>query len=75
MIEREAEAQDTEEALRKKEMEAGERRKQSYDLVAESIRRELAERKVLSILSPNQSHVFVPGRRKKRFLMLTRLMG
>ncbi|TFY80524.1 hypothetical protein EWM64_g3488 [Hericium alpestre] len=37
-------AADTEEALRKKEMEAEERRKQSHDMVAESIRRELAEK-------------------------------
>jgi hypothetical protein len=36
-------AQDTEEALRRKEAEAEERRKQSHDLVAVSIRRELAE--------------------------------
>lgn len=36
-------AQDTEEALKRKEEEAEERRKQSHNLVAESIRRELAE--------------------------------
>ena len=36
-------AQDTEEVLRRKEAEAEERRKQSHDLVAASIRRELAE--------------------------------
>ena len=65
MIEREAEAQDTEEALRKKEMEAEERRKQSHDLVAESIRRELAESKILSILSPNKSHVFIPEEKEE----------
>lgn len=34
---------DSEEAQRKREAEAEERRKQSHDLVAESIRRELAE--------------------------------
>jgi hypothetical protein len=45
ILEKEAIAQDTEEALKKKEMEAEERRKQSHDLVAESIRRELAESK------------------------------
>jgi hypothetical protein len=43
VAEREALAQGTEEALKKKELEAEERRKQSHDLVAESIRRELAE--------------------------------
>lgn len=43
IAEKEAIAQDTEEALKKKELEAEERRKQSHDLVAESIRRELAE--------------------------------
>lgn len=36
-------AEDTEEALRKKEQEAEERKKQSHDMVAESIRRELLE--------------------------------
>ncbi|KAF8973825.1 splicing factor, Prp19-binding domain-containing protein [Flammula alnicola] len=44
IAEKESIAQDTEEALRKKEAEAEERRKQSHDLVAESIRRELAEK-------------------------------
>ena len=42
IAEKEQIAQDTEEALRK-ELEAEERRQQSRDLVAESIRRELAE--------------------------------
>ncbi|KAF8167858.1 splicing factor, Prp19-binding domain-containing protein [Crassisporium funariophilum] len=44
IAEKERIAQDTEEALRKKELEAEERRKQSHDLVGESIRRELAEK-------------------------------
>ncbi|KAI0035259.1 splicing factor, Prp19-binding domain-containing protein [Vararia minispora EC-137] len=44
IAEREAEAQDTEDALNKKEREAEERKKQSHDMVAESIRRELAEK-------------------------------
>ncbi|KAF8912904.1 splicing factor, Prp19-binding domain-containing protein [Gymnopilus junonius] len=44
IAEKEAIARDTEEALRRKELEAEERRKQSHDLVAESIRRELAEK-------------------------------
>ena len=43
IAEKESVAQDSEEVLRKKELEAEERRKQSHDLVAESIRRELAE--------------------------------
>jgi microfibrillar-associated protein 1 len=43
VADREAEAQDTEEALKKKEQEVEERKKQSHDMVAESIRRELAE--------------------------------
>jgi hypothetical protein len=43
ILEKEALDQDTEEALKKKEMEADARRKQSHDLVAESIKRELAE--------------------------------
>ncbi|KAH9964536.1 splicing factor, Prp19-binding domain-containing protein [Russula dissimulans] len=37
-------AEDSEEALRRKETEAEERKKQSHDLVAESIRRELLEK-------------------------------
>jgi microfibrillar-associated protein 1 len=39
-------AQDTEEALKKKAAEAEERRQQSHNMVAESIRRELAESRV-----------------------------
>lgn len=41
--EKEAIALDSEEATKKKELEAEERRKQSHDMVADSIRRELAE--------------------------------
>ncbi|KAI9512288.1 splicing factor, Prp19-binding domain-containing protein [Russula earlei] len=37
-------AEDSEESLRRKEIEAEERKKQSHDLVAESIRRELLEK-------------------------------
>ncbi|KAJ8088615.1 hypothetical protein PM082_013858 [Marasmius tenuissimus] len=44
VAEREAMADDTEEAQKKRELEAEERKKQSHDLVAESIRRELAEK-------------------------------
>jgi microfibrillar-associated protein 1 len=43
IAEKESIAQESEEVLRKKGLEAEERRKQSHDLVAESIRRELAE--------------------------------
>lgn len=43
MAEETALAQDTEEALKRKEAEAEERRKQSHNMVAESIKRELAE--------------------------------
>lgn len=41
--EKETLAEDSEEMQRKRELEAEERRKQSHDMVAESIRRELAE--------------------------------
>ncbi|KAF8641066.1 hypothetical protein AX17_000710 [Amanita inopinata Kibby_2008] len=44
MAEKEAMAQDSEDALKRKELEAEERRKQSHDMVAESIKRELAEK-------------------------------
>jgi len=43
VAERQVLAEDSEEAIRKKESEAEERKKQSHDLVAESIRRELLE--------------------------------
>ncbi|KAJ7480103.1 microfibrillar-associated protein MFAP1, Zn finger, CCHC type protein [Mycena galericulata] len=43
-------AEDSEEAQRKREVEAEERRKQSHDLVAESIRRELAEKEKEDII-------------------------
>ncbi|TFK76670.1 hypothetical protein BDN72DRAFT_753735, partial [Pluteus cervinus] len=44
IAERELLAEDTEEAIKRKEEELEERRKQSHDLVAESIKRELAEK-------------------------------
>ncbi|KAF5355660.1 hypothetical protein D9756_003977 [Leucocoprinus leucothites] len=44
MAEKDALAEDSEEMQRKREQEAEERRKQSHDMVAESIRRELAEK-------------------------------
>lgn len=43
VAEKEAIAQDSEEALKRKEEEAEERKKASHDMVAESIRRELLE--------------------------------
>ncbi|KAK0456909.1 splicing factor, Prp19-binding domain-containing protein [Armillaria borealis] len=44
IAEKDALAADSEEVLRKKELELEERKRQSHDLVAESIRRELAEK-------------------------------
>ncbi|OBZ78850.1 hypothetical protein A0H81_00083 [Grifola frondosa] len=44
IAEKEAMAEDTEEALKKRELQAEERKKQSHDMVAESIRFELAEK-------------------------------
>ncbi|EKM60341.1 uncharacterized protein PHACADRAFT_179677 [Phanerochaete carnosa HHB-10118-sp] len=44
VAEKEALAQDTEEAVKRKEEEAEERRKQSHNMVAESIKRELQEK-------------------------------
>ena len=43
ITERDALAQDTEEALKKKAKQSEERRKESHDLVAQTIKRELAE--------------------------------
>jgi hypothetical protein len=43
VAERETEAQDTEEALERQKQKEEERKKQSHDMVADSIRRELAE--------------------------------
>lgn len=43
ILEKEVLAQDTEEALKQKELQAEERKKQSHDMVADSIRRELLE--------------------------------
>ncbi|KAF8633924.1 hypothetical protein AX15_001109 [Amanita polypyramis BW_CC] len=44
ITEKEALAQDSEEALKRKEQETEERRRQSHNMVAESIKRELAEK-------------------------------
>jgi len=45
VAEMQALAEDSEEAIRKKQAEAEQRKKESHDLVAESIRRELLESK------------------------------
>lgn len=45
MTEKQGLAEDSEEAIRKKQAEAEQRKKDSHDLVAESIRRELLESK------------------------------
>ena len=50
MLEREIEAQDSEEALERKRQEEEERKKQSHDMVAESIRRELLESASMNIM-------------------------
>lgn len=46
-MEREKEVQDSEEALEKKRLEEEERKRISHDMVAESIRRELAESELI----------------------------
>jgi microfibrillar-associated protein 1 len=51
-----------EEAIRKKREEAEQRRKESHDLVAESIRRELLERRVVSTMD----FVFMSLQKKKK---------
>jgi microfibrillar-associated protein 1 len=52
VAEREAEAQDTEDALKRKEAAVAERKQQSHDMVAETIRRELAESACLTASFP-----------------------
>jgi hypothetical protein len=65
ILEKDAMAQHTEEALKKKELEAEERRKQSHDLVAESIRRELAESRPNSVRTIVSYLLFYMQRRRK----------
>ena len=48
--ERDALAQDTEEALARKAQQAEERRAESHDLVAQTIRRELTESTILYLI-------------------------
>ena len=64
MAEKEAMADDTEEAIRKKEAEAEERRKESHNLVAESIRRELLESASTSYLNCDSADRCHQRRRK-----------
>lgn len=52
MAERDAIAQEAEEMQRRKELAAEQRKKESHDLVAESIRRELAESVSLLLFKP-----------------------
>jgi hypothetical protein len=67
VAERDAMAQDTEEAQKKKEAEAEERKKQSHDMVAESIRRELAESmRICSFSWPLSLMVLIQSSRGER---------
>lgn len=68
-------AEDTEEALKRKEMELEERRKQSHDLVAESIRRELAESQGFSNIHLAITHAPSQRRKKNRYRTLMIQMG
>lgn len=61
MHEREQEAFDSEEAIKKRELEAEERRQQSHDLVAESIKRELAESECLPTYIHTHLHELTYG--------------
>lgn len=56
IAEKEALAEDSEEAIKRKEQEAEERRKASHDMVAESIRRELLESESLSAIHVTTSN-------------------
>jgi hypothetical protein len=76
ILEKDAMAQNTEEALKRRELEADERRKQSHNLVAESIRRELAESRshaVRTIVS--YSLFYMQRRRRTLFQTLMILMA
>ena len=70
VAEREALAQDSEEAQKRKEAEVEERKKASHDLVAESIRRELLESAYISLFISQPfgdgTHFPTQRRRKKR---------
>ncbi|KAG9005470.1 hypothetical protein FRB94_001555 [Tulasnella sp. JGI-2019a] len=50
VLEREAEDPENEEAIAKREKEAEDRKKESHDLVAESIKRELAEKEISDVI-------------------------
>jgi hypothetical protein len=75
VLEREKEAQDTEETLEKKRLEEEERRKQSHDMVAESIRRELAESKPSKNARATVIYGISQGRKKKRLQILMTQMA
>ena len=67
-------SQDTEEAIKRREQEAEERRQQSHNMVADTIRRELLESTSNEItpLAFIAQHVqWSQRRRKPKFLMLT----
>jgi len=67
-------AQDTEEAIKKKEQEAEERRQQSHNLVADTIKRELLEstyhQPTLSLFVYSKGQTRPQRRRKLKFPML-----
>lgn len=68
--ERDVIAQETEEMQKRQELAAEQRKKESYDLVAESIRRELVESKEFSsLLRPAYLYV-LQRKRRSLFLML-----
>jgi hypothetical protein len=72
VAEKEALAQDTEEAARRKEAEAEERKKQSHEMVAESIRRELAESlSSLCVERRSADRYHLQRSRRRTFLTLT----
>jgi len=70
IVERDAIAQEAEE-IEKRKQETAERKKQSHDLVAESIRRELLESVFLYILSRLLYSYTSKRKRRNRYLMLT----
>ena len=66
MAEKQGLVEDSEEAIRKKQAEAEQRRKESHDLVAESIRRELLESKCQYCVNDGRLCPWTPYRRKRR---------
>jgi hypothetical protein len=72
--EREALAQDTEEALEKKAQQAEERRRESHDLVAQTIRRELAESTFFSSIVAFITDFIAMQRRKRQMSMKSMIL-